>query len=112
MYMLRAYQSPSPIADCGPQCAHMPNFASGNQAGMVYVFSDVRVAAKGPTRIPRSLSVACWARILRIARVGIVFAISFSARRRVNLMVRALFSRASSYDDGEARERDRLQIGR
>ena len=35
MYMLRAYQSPSSIADCGPQCAQMPNLASRNQSGIL-----------------------------------------------------------------------------
>ncbi len=34
MYMLRAYQSPSSMADCGPQCDQMPNFASRNQSGI------------------------------------------------------------------------------
>ena len=31
---LRAYQSPSSIADCGPQCDQMPNFASRNHSGI------------------------------------------------------------------------------
>ena len=31
--MLRAYQSPSSAADCGPQCAQMPNLASRNHCG-------------------------------------------------------------------------------
>ena len=40
MYMLRAYQSPAPMADVGPQCAQMPNLASRNHCGLVYAFSE------------------------------------------------------------------------
>src|SRR6476620_7468620 len=46
--MLRAYQSPASTADCGPQCAQIPNFASRNHSGIWYVRSDARVPSKGP----------------------------------------------------------------
>src|SRR5579872_2417930 len=51
MYMLRAYQSPYSGADCGPQCAQMPNFASRNHSGTRYDFSESRVASNGPEAI-------------------------------------------------------------
>src|SRR5437764_11327300 len=51
MYMLRAYQSPSSAADCGPQCAQMPNFASRNHSGTLYELSDSRVPVNGPLSI-------------------------------------------------------------
>jgi hypothetical protein len=40
MYMLRAYQSPNSMADCGPQCAQMPNLASRYHSGIRYASSD------------------------------------------------------------------------
>src|ERR1017187_3583952 len=46
--MLRAYQSPYSAADCGPQCAHMPNLASRYHAGTCHSLSDSRVPLKGP----------------------------------------------------------------
>src|ERR1019366_4987583 len=48
MYMFRAYQSPYSGADCGPQCAQIPNLASRNHSGTRYVWSDSRVAWNGP----------------------------------------------------------------
>src|SRR5208282_4522533 len=53
MYILRAYQSPASMADCGPQCAQMPNLASRNHAGISYLLKDARVPSKGP----RSISI-------------------------------------------------------
>src|SRR5579872_5769711 len=46
--MLRAYQSPYSGADCGPQCAQMPNLASRYHAGTCQSFSDSRVPWNGP----------------------------------------------------------------
>src|SRR5579863_2174740 len=51
--MLRAYQSPASTADCGPQCAQIPNFASLNHSGISYARSDARVPSKGPSANPR-----------------------------------------------------------
>src|SRR4051812_37837511 len=51
MYIWRAYQSPASTADCGPQCAQIPNFASRNQSGIWYFRSDTRVLSKGPLSI-------------------------------------------------------------
>src|SRR5664279_2923947 len=48
MYMLRAYQSPYSIADCGPQCAQMPNLASRYQSGACHPRRDSRVPLNGP----------------------------------------------------------------
>ena len=49
-YMFRAYQSPYSGTHCGPQCAHMPNFASRNQSGVWYCASDAHVGWKSATR--------------------------------------------------------------
>src|SRR5580700_4803789 len=83
MYMLRAYQSPASGADCGPQCAHMPNFASRNHSGTWYCFSDSRVASKGvaalvkdgaarpPASKPKAslrVSVMSWAKLVFVRR--------------------------------------------
>src|SRR5436309_6379203 len=54
MYMLRAYQSPASMPDCGPQCAQMPNFASRNHRGTSYRCSDSRVPWNGPAWMPKS----------------------------------------------------------
>src|ERR1019366_149686 len=87
MYMLRAYQSPASAADCGPQCAQMPNFASRNHSGIWYCFSDSRVASNGvaalvragaarlPASKPRAslrVSVMCRAKLVFVRRRGIV----------------------------------------
>src|ERR1035438_8794811 len=87
MYMLRAYQSPSSAADCGPQCAQMPNLASRNHSGTWYCRSDSRVASKGvaalvrtgaarlPASKPRAslrVSVMCRAKLVFMRRRGIV----------------------------------------
>src|ERR1017187_357626 len=61
MYMLRAYQSPYSTADCGPQCAQMPNFASRYQSGICHSRSDSRVPLKGPGAMVRSgLAETSW----------------------------------------------------
>src|ERR1017187_8954558 len=87
MYMLRAYQSPSSAADCGPQCAQMPNLASRNHSGTWYCRSDSRVASKGvaalvrtgaarlPASKPRAslrVSVMCRTKLVFMRRRGIV----------------------------------------
>src|SRR5512133_3199610 len=54
MYMLRAYQSPYSIADCGPQCAQMPNLASRYHSGTSHWRRDSRVPLNGPGAIGRS----------------------------------------------------------
>src|SRR5208282_4173721 len=59
MYMFRAYQSPSPTADCGPQCDQIPNFASENHPGIWNVLSESIVPAKGPGVSASPLSGAC-----------------------------------------------------
>src|ERR1035438_7488627 len=51
MYMLRAYQSPYSADDCGPQCAHSPNFASRNHSGIRYACRDSGGALNGPAAI-------------------------------------------------------------
>src|SRR5438874_392272 len=51
MYIWRAYQSPASTADCGPQCAQMPNLASRNHSGIWYLRSDARVPSNGPLSI-------------------------------------------------------------
>src|SRR5215217_4399379 len=51
MYIWRAYQSPASTADCGPQCAQMPNLASRNHSGIWYFRSDARVPSNGPLSI-------------------------------------------------------------
>jgi hypothetical protein len=51
MYILRAYQSPSSAADCGPQCAQMPNLASLNHSAIRYAFSPSTDPSKGPLAI-------------------------------------------------------------
>src|ERR1700687_4102870 len=51
MYMLRAYQSPASTDDCGPQCAQMPNLASRNHSGTLYLTRDSRVPWNGPCAI-------------------------------------------------------------
>src|SRR5512144_2673552 len=53
MYMFRAYQSPYSGTHCGPQCAHMPNFASRNQSGVRYCASEAHVGWKSATWRPR-----------------------------------------------------------
>ena len=59
MYMFRAYQSPISGADCGPQCAQMPNLASRNHSGHWYCLSDSLVGWNGPGAIkPASAIVA------------------------------------------------------
>src|SRR5665213_373467 len=61
MYMLRAYQSPYSTADCGPQCAQIPNFASRYQSGICHSRSDSRVPLKGPGAMARSgLAETSW----------------------------------------------------
>src|SRR5450759_300651 len=80
MYMLRAYQSPYPGADCGPQCAQIPNLASRYQAGTCQVLNDSRVPLKGPGVIS-NCAPAARAR-LRMAGA----AITASAWRLVNVM--------------------------
>src|ERR1700693_4637707 len=55
MYMLRAYQSPYSTADCGPQCAQIPNLASRYQSGTCQLRSDSRVPLNGPETISRSV---------------------------------------------------------
>src|SRR5580698_2702975 len=54
MYMLRAYQSPASAADCGPQCAQMPNLASRNHSGTWYARNDSRVASKEVSALMRA----------------------------------------------------------
>src|SRR5579872_731208 len=49
--MFRAYQSPASTADCGPQCAQIPNFASRNQSGILYARRDALEASNGPLAI-------------------------------------------------------------
>src|ERR1035441_8287062 len=56
--MLRAYQSPSSAADCGPQWAQIPNLASRNHSGTWYACSASRVPLKGPFSISGVLSCA------------------------------------------------------
>src|SRR5208282_3642107 len=51
MYMFRAYQSPCSGTHCGLQCAQMPNFASRNQSGQRYAFSDSQNGRNGPCGI-------------------------------------------------------------
>lgn len=51
--MLRAYQSPYSAADCGPQCAQIPNLASRYQSGICHCRSDSRVPLNGPETISR-----------------------------------------------------------
>ena len=48
MYMLRAYQSPCSMAEEGPQCAQIPNFASRNQLGREYAWNVSCSDEKGP----------------------------------------------------------------
>src|SRR5690348_6798812 len=66
MYMLRAYQSPSPMAEVGPQCAQIPNFASRNHSGHCADSNDPS-AEYGPeamgislagTSVPRTILAA------------------------------------------------------
>src|SRR5579862_5911799 len=61
MYILRAYQSPSSMADWGPQCAQIPNLASRNQSGISYLLSDARVPSKGPCSISMPGEASCCA---------------------------------------------------
>src|SRR6266700_3546861 len=74
MYICRAYQSPASAADCGPQCAQMPNLASRNQSGMRYAASDSRVGLKMPGSVSALLipsmraEVAAGNALARIAR--------------------------------------------
>ena len=77
MYMLRAYQSPSSMADCGPQCDQMPNFASRNQLGTWYACSDSRVGANGA-----DCGVDCAALNPRRARAEYAAPMAFSNFRR------------------------------
>src|ERR1017187_9967151 len=47
--ILRAYQSPCSGTHCAVQWAHMPNLASRNQSGVLYLAtSDSHVALNGP----------------------------------------------------------------
>src|SRR5215210_2224279 len=62
MYIWRAYQSPYSVADCGPQCAQMPNLASRNQEGTRYALSDSRVPLNGPDCIGGTASPVAKAR--------------------------------------------------
>src|ERR1035438_872045 len=62
MYMLRAYQSPYSMADCGPQWAQIPNLASRYHSGTCHCLSDSRVPLKGPGAISKlgwGASAAC-----------------------------------------------------
>src|SRR5208337_2443318 len=61
MYIFRAYQSPYSMADCGPQCAQMPNLASRNHSGISYLLKDARVPSKGPSSISMPGDDSCCA---------------------------------------------------
>src|ERR1035438_9693678 len=80
MYMLRAYQSPYSGADCGPQCAQIPNLASRYQAGTCHVLSDSRVPLKGPGAISNCAPAAR----ARLRMAGALMAAN--AWRLVNVM--------------------------
>src|SRR5208282_3083810 len=97
MYMFRAYQSPSSMADCGPQCAQMPNLASRNHSGTSYLLSDVRVPSKGP----RSISIpgdgsCCAAPSFKAGRVP---AINLQAARLVILVDMVFHSPCATYSE-------------
>src|SRR3954454_24476227 len=51
MYIRRAYQSPCLGTHCALQWAQIPNFASRNQSGVLYCFSDSQDPEKGPGAI-------------------------------------------------------------
>src|SRR5438046_10611141 len=82
MYMLRAYQSPASGADCGPQCAQMPNLASRNHSGTWYFSSEPRVPSKGPLVISTPAGAAA-ARLTRIAGAADMRARAFLLARLI-----------------------------
>src|SRR5271157_658720 len=84
MYIFRAYQSPASMADCGPQCAHMPNLASRNHSGISYLLKDARVPSKGPRSISIPGDGSCCA--APSFNAGSVPAISLQAVRLVILI--------------------------
>ena len=87
------------MADCGPQCAHMPNLASRNHSGTSYLLKDARVPSKGPRSISIPGDVSCCA--APSFNAGSVPAISLQAVR-LFILIDMFFSSPAVLSTGHA----------